>query len=192
MQYLQTDEKEDLISSLKLVQVSADLCQGDVQFWKWVLVGTHSSLQAAIVFHLGFGNDLLVAKPAHAKKWLAAYRGGNDYPDMHMDYFLELFDKAKTQAILGNRLRSTESQDKSVERLLAFRNEFVHFMPKGWSIELAGLPEICIDALRLIEDLAANALSYRWEDEDQAARFSELLSCCFTSLSRLQAQYNAA
>jgi len=176
--YLRTDEREDLLSSLKLVHVSAHECRSDVQFWKWVLVGTHSTLQAALVFHLSHGNSLLVAKPAHVKKWLQAYRSGSDYPDMHMDFFLELYERAKSVEVLGFRLVTDRTQDKSVEWLLEFRNEFIHFMPKAWSIELAGLPEICLDSLEVVRALAQGPIRTRWESDAQAERFAYAFNLC--------------
>ena len=187
--YLRTDEREDLISSLKLVRLSAQQCIDDLHYWKWILVGTHSSLQAAIVFHLSFGNDLLVAKPAHARKWLDAYRGDGDYPDMHMDYFMDLYKKAKSEDVLGFCLKTTESHDFSVERLLRLRNEFIHFMPKGWSIELAGLPGICIDSLNVIAAIAQGPIQMRWDDDSQAARFSGVLAECIDLLGKLRDAY---
>jgi hypothetical protein len=190
--YLRTDEREDLISSLKLVRLSVQQCADDLQYWKWALIGAHSSLQAAIVFHLSFGSDLLVAKPEHAKKWLEAYRENADYPDMHMDYFMELYRKAKAEDVLGFRLLATESQDANVKRLLGFRNDFIHFMPKGWSIELAGLPAICIDSLNIVAALAQGPIQMRWDDDSQKARFSAVLAESIELLEKLGDLYDDA
>ena len=188
---MRTDEREDLLSSLQLVRVSARECRNDVQFWKWMLVGSHSSLQAAIVFHLSFGNDLLVAKPAHAKKWLEAHRSGGDYPDMHMDFFLDLYEKAKSHEVLGFRLITEVAQDESVKRLLELRNDFVHFMPKGWSIELAMLPGVCLHSLEVVAAIAQGPIQMRWETDAQAARFESVLAECRNLLRAFQADYDA-
>ena len=190
-QYLRTDERDDLLASLKLVCVSARECQRDIQFWKWILVGTHSSLQAAIVFHLSFGNNLLVAKPKYAKKWLEAHRTEGNYPNMQMDFFLELYEKAKAQEVLGFRLATQASQDESVEMLVTLRNEFVHFMPKGWAIELAGLPGICLNALGVIELLLRGPMQKRWENEAQTANVQGLLAECRVLIQERHMAYQA-
>jgi hypothetical protein len=39
---------------------------------------------------------------------------------------------------------ASESHDKSVRKLNSFRNDFIHFVPKGWTLELTGLPRICL------------------------------------------------
>jgi hypothetical protein len=49
--------------------------------------------------------------------------------------------------------KGTIQQLKQIRRLhQEFRNDFAHFVPKGWSIELAGLPAIIETALKLIEE----------------------------------------
>lgn len=45
------------------------------------------------------------------------------------------------------------SQGESVKRLNRLRNEFIHFVPKGWSLEISGLPQIFFDCLNIIEFL---------------------------------------
>ena len=190
--YLRTDEREDLISSLKLVDLSCQQLAADLQYWKWTLVGVHSSLQAAMVFHLSFGNDLLVARPKDAERWLEAYHGDEDYPDMHMDYFMDLYSKTKSEEVLGFRITIDEHQDDSVRRLLNLRNDFIHFMPKGWSIQLAGLPRICLDALDVVSRIAQGPIQMRWGDDDQKARFQDLMVACSHQLATLKGRYEDA
>jgi hypothetical protein len=50
-----------------------------------------------------------------------------------------------------------------------FRNDFIHFSPKGWAIEKAGLPRIIGAALNAIEQLMgqANVLVHLEEDQQQ-------------------------
>ena len=40
-----------------------------------------------------------------------------------------------------------------MKNLNFIRNEFVHFTPKGWSLELSGAPRIAIDCLDVAEFL---------------------------------------
>jgi len=39
------------------------------------------------------------------------------------------------------------------DQLNNLRNEFIHFVPKGWSVELAGLPQICANCINVDEFL---------------------------------------
>ena len=45
---------------------------------------------------------------------------------------------------------------KDLNTLHGLRNDFAHFTPKGWSIELAGLPRIIGAALQLVQELMQN------------------------------------
>jgi hypothetical protein len=38
-------------------------------------------------------------------------------------------------------------------------------MPKGWSIALSEMPDICSDCLNIIKSLSEGPISMRWEDE---------------------------
>ena len=188
--WLRTDEREDIIASLRMLSSSCDQASTDLGAWKWIVTGTHSALQSAMAFHLGFGNDLLVARQKDAEAWLTAHENGTPYPDMMMDNFLSLYDKLKRYSILGYQFAPRGQQDDSVKGLNRVRNEFTHFMPKGWSIELSGMPAICLDCLAIIEELDDHAFPARWESDEQRGRGRTLLSECRSKLEALRDDYN--
>lgn len=187
--WLRTDEREDILASLRMVNRSCDASIDDLSAWKWIVNGTHSTLQGAMAWHLGFGNDLLVASPEDAATWLDAHENGAPYPEMMMDDFLSLYKKFKTHDILGYRFRPNGTQGGNIRRLNRFRNQFVHFMPQGWSIELSDMPAICVDCLGIVAHVAEHSLCTRWESEDQQQSFVEVLRQCQSKLSALHDAY---
>jgi len=58
-------------------------------------------------------------------------------------------------AIYNNsqELNATEEEDKSIVMLNNYRNNFVHFIPKSWSIEISGLPNLVRQCLGIINFL---------------------------------------
>lgn len=58
--WMSTDEREDILSSLKLFISSQRNVTEDDSYWKWSVISLHSAVQSAMAFHLSFGNDLLV------------------------------------------------------------------------------------------------------------------------------------
>jgi hypothetical protein len=136
-----------------------------------------------------FGNDLLVASPESAAAWLDAHENGAPYPDTMMDDFLSLYKKLKKHELLGFRFKPNGTQGGNVRRLNRFRNQFVHFMPQGWSIELSGMPQICCDCLEVVAQLGEYGLCTRWESDEQREAFAEVLEQCQTKLSALHAAY---
>lgn len=174
--WLRTDEREDAIASLKLYVDALSKVRADIVYWKWAIVSLHSAVQSLMAFHLGFGNDLLVMTQEDAEAWLEAHESGAAYPETKMDSFLNLYKKIKKHDVLGYKFSPSGQQGASIKRLNWFRNEFVHFMPKGWSIEMSGMPGICLDNLNIMKSLNDGPVSMRWEDEEQAKVFSRSLS----------------
>lgn len=189
--WLHTDEREDILASLRMLSTACDLVQADISAWKWIVIGTHSALQSAIAFHLGFGNDLLVARQEDAAAWLAAHEDGSPYPDTMMDSFPNLYKKLKQVDVLGYRFTPKGTQGSSIKRLNQFRNEFVHFMPKGWSVELTGMPTICADCLDVIASIDQSSLRMRWDDQEQHDAFCEMLELCQSKLGAIRNSYSS-
>jgi len=62
------------------------------------------------------------------------------------------------------------THDDSFSRLNEYRNEFIHFTPKGWSLEMGGLPRVCLDALDLIQFFGWESSAVLWHKQVQLAR----------------------
>jgi hypothetical protein len=187
--WLRTDEREDLLASLRMLSLACDQVRADPAAWKWVVNITHNALQSAMAFHLSFGDDLLVAKPEDAQAWLQAHEDGTPYPEMMMDGFRSLYKKIKQHEIAGYRFVPQGTQGGSVRRLNLFRNEFTHFMPKGWSVELSGMPGICLDCIDIVRDINAKALPVRWNSDAQGEEAGVLLDQCHAKLAGLRDAY---
>ena len=127
-----------------MLAVALEQAEHDITAWKWVVIGTHSALQGAIACHLrGAGNRLLVAKRKDAETWIKALDQGTARPEMMMDWFPNLYDKLKDVAIDGFKFAPQGNQGGSITLINQYRNDFVHFMVDGLSIEVSGLPEMC-------------------------------------------------
>lgn len=73
-------------------------------------------------------------------------------PEPRLAEMTELYKRVKNTAYLPepHRLSTSLSMDKDVRKLNQLRNEFIHFTPKGFSLELSGMPRIvghCCDAI---------------------------------------------
>jgi hypothetical protein len=72
------------------------------------------------------------------------------HPSQYLDHFPALIKKFRKKY---TDCSITVEQLKDLKKLhQEFRNQFTHFAPMQWSIELAGLPRIAKAALDLIED----------------------------------------
>ena len=76
----------------------------------------------------------------------------------------------------GKPLILTENQKYSIKMLKkTLRNNFEHFKPKGWSIEVHGLPGIAIDILDIIRFLAVGTFRYQHLNQSQRRRIKSIV-----------------
>ena len=66
----------------------------------------------------------------------------------------------------------TSAEQISFDQLNAFRNDFTHFTPKGWSIETTGLPNIALDIIGVIEKISVDPWSFRHMEKNDFRRLS--------------------
>jgi hypothetical protein len=147
--YVHFDEIENTLASLEMMAILS--CEVNKKnrrvLWKWLIVGAHDAIQSAIVCAIadtaGGINILTKKSAAEMLEFLEGKR--KDYPLEFMAPFKTLLKKAG----------GSSKHAKDIRKLHATRNDFVHFTPKGWFIELAGLPRIVGAALQLVEELMA-------------------------------------
>jgi hypothetical protein len=168
--YLRTDEQDDAIRSLEWAARLSQSVATDRYLWKWILVALHNAAQGFMVLALWDGNGLRALRDNVAAKWLKAHRLGAPYPVEKLDEFLNLYAKVKTRRGSKAAFQPGANHDRSLRRLNAFRNEFIHFAPKGWSLELALLPPICRDTLDLIEFLGWKSSQVLWHKQTHVRR----------------------
>lgn len=194
--WLRTDETEEAISALEMIAESALALSADIYSWKWAIIAAHNALQGFMVLALRQGNGLLALKDKIAAQWLKAYREGGKYPIEKLDNFLNLYKKVKSDRMLcyGHSMKFTATSDhnRSVKKLNQLRNEFIHFVPKGWSLELTGLPEICLRCLEVIEFLGWESGNIIFYDEEQKSRAESALKTTKNVLTDIKKKYEEA
>lgn len=159
--WLRTNEREDAVRSLEWCAEIAKTVRADPHSWKWLLLSLHNAVQGYMVVALEKGNGLLALRPRVAEKWLAAFRGDGPYPVEKLDDFLPLYKKIKTAACFRQPFPATALHDQHLGKLHELRCQFIHFTPCGWSIELAGLPNI-VSAATDIADWCVNDSDTLW------------------------------
>ena len=191
--WLQTDEFQEAILSLQLTseQLSHLVTTGNLHYWTWVIVGLHNALQGFMVLALRGTNNINVLTEDCAKEWLAAYeRGDRRYPEQKLDNFLNLYKKVTSDRmrmyVNSQPLKPNGTQGKSVKKLNRFRNDLIHFVPKGWSIEVSGLPQIVDDCLNIISFLAFECGNVFWYEQELETLTRVLLERAKQKVSRIR------
>ena len=190
--YLRTDEQEEAVRSLEWAELQARTLAIDAYAWKWVLIALHNAMQGFMVLALWNGNGLLALRPKVAKKWLEDYETGGQFPAEKLDEFLNLYLKIKDpenfHTLGAGPFVPTSTHDQSMNYLNEFRNMFTHFTPKGWSLELAGLPRICLDTLEIMNFLGLQTTAVLWYKPTRRTRADRALKRMTKTLLKLSAQ----
>lgn len=194
--WIRTDERNELISSLKMVCESVSKVDHDIEYWKWAVIALHNSLQGSMVMSLRAGNDFRIMPEKLAEKCLKAYRENRPWPKVKMDNFPNLYKKVKSIEHMhfltcSRELPEDQERDRAVEKILELRNIFMHFMPQGWSLEVSGLPNIFISLLNMENFLifeSGNVTIY--EDEDRT-QIRDAIDTALATCLKLKAEYES-
>ncbi len=132
-----------------LVRVYQFLTEVDKNYysWKWVMIALHGSI---------YGFAISACRGADSTSVIKTSKKGNEWL-INFDTALKRCQDSSWMkyAMSPKTLVLTVSQKESIRRMKdLFRNEFEHFKPKGWSIEIHGFPIITLDCLEVIRFLA--------------------------------------
>jgi len=168
---MRTDEEMEVADALCMASKLADGLDLDIRAWRWVIIAPHNAVQGFMVLSLRHGNGLAALSPKSYAEWMDAYEKGTPRPGyVQLESYLNLYKKIKSKGYseLGGNKRFIPkgTQGKSIKQLKTLRNNFIHFTPKGWSLEIDGLPHICLDCTTLIEFLGWETQNIFWHDPD--------------------------
>ena len=216
MSFLRIDERSDVLTSLSACLVCLRHCEDDPGLWKWAILTLHS----AMVCHLSGTAQLGALSEKSASDWLdwherdrkgeirridcgtnelgiPRYRfaeGSGPPPERLADareLFKRLDDELKRiEPGAGGLVEITVSERASFQRLHGLRNNFSHFTPKGWSIEIDGLPSMFLNVLGIIEKIATDPWPFRHMDTGELTKRDELIRQLGAVLEEKKRQYN--
>ncbi len=191
--YLRTDEQVEAAAALETGGHAAARVALDVYDWRWVVLALHNALQGFMVIALRGSDGLAPLRDKIAAAWLKAYRSNQPPPNEELDSFLNLYSKIKgprmRQYIHSAIFQAKGSEDWSVRKLNVLRNQFVHFLPRSWSLEVSGLPRICLDCVDVIEFLGWKCGNVRWSESSVEQRAVAAVRELRAELSKLASKY---
>jgi len=194
--WLKTDEREETVSSLMMVRDASGNIINDTFQWKWIVIALHNALQGFMVSSLRNGNNFRVMPEKLASKCYEAHRANKPWPKERLDSFPNLYKKVKSDEYMkffihSKSLPETENNDGCINKLIELRNKFIHFVPQGWSLEVSGLPYICLTVLEMIRFLGWKSGNIFWHNvglKDQAER---ILNECEDNFRKIKAVYES-
>ncbi|WP_234902507.1 hypothetical protein [Agrobacterium larrymoorei] len=152
--WIQTSETEDVAGSIRHAIRAAQFVAEDPLAWKWVVLALHSALQGACVCHLTTtATPLGAVTKRNALEWHAYFENSVTDPkvkppDIYLMALPDLLLAVRKPYSAGDRSNAAgivinQTELRWLRRFhVDIRNQFVHFAPMGWSIDMSGIPEI--------------------------------------------------
>lgn len=180
--YLRFDERTDVLASLSVCLMCLRNVGGEFSLWKWAILSLHNALQGAMVCHLSGTANIGALSYKSATEYLEWFKGErkDNPPKERLAYPNMLFkrlsnENKRYEGGAGAVLKITDSQKDSFRRLHNFRNDFSHFTPKLWSVELTGLPGIFMNMIEVIEIISNDEWPFRHMNDNDKLRLRNLL-----------------
>jgi hypothetical protein len=176
--WIRTDEAEDVAGSIRHALRCAGFVSQDEQAWKWVALSLHSALQGACVCHLTTSFSPVGAVTSrNAAEWIAfadqsRVNPETECPRTELMPLPDLLKAVRKPHSAGDRTNKNgiaigEGELDWLKRFhKGVRNQFIHFAPMGWSLEVSGIPEIGVLIARIIGDILSEGYGFRHQDRD--------------------------
>ncbi len=191
--YLRTDEEAEAANAMQMAARFSNELERNPRLWRWVIIALHNAAQGVMVLSLRHGNGLLALTDECLRQWMKAHEDGTPYPEERLDTYLNLYKKVKrieTGQTGGNqRFVAKGAEDRHIKRLNSLRNEFIHFTPKNWSLEVDGLPQICRDASKLISFLGWETHNVLWRSDQSKAEAMASHAQFINAMQRIEQCY---
>ena len=142
--------------------------ENDHRAWKWVIIALHGAL---------YGFAICVCQGSTPNNVTTETKRGDK-----LIGFCEAIERCQKLTKLprlatARALVLTDDQRQSMEFLTKeLRNNFEHYIPRFWSIELHGMPKIAIDVLDVLRFLALDSGTLLCLNEKERNTVEELIA----------------
>jgi hypothetical protein len=189
--WLETDESEEAIAALEFLAELASTLRSNIRRWKWVIIVTHNAVQCFMVIALRQSDGRGPIRDDIMAKIIQAQAKDEVPPTEKLDDFMELYKKIKTPSRMqkygqSKHFTSTKDQDRAIKMLHDLRNEFLHFTPKGWSLEVSGGPHLCLQCLEIIHFLVHDSGTIWFGSEAKSKRCTSAMAAVTQQFRNIQ------
>lgn len=171
--------------------------------WKWAIIALHNALQGAMVCHLSGSTNLGALDAKNSIDIYARIQidwvGDPKISDPKLASIGVLFERVTTgqqtdkNGHLVDWLKdarqspiSVDATTKDAFKLITdLRNGFVHFTPKGWSIEIAGLSSAFASLAGFIQKIRNNGYAFRHLSSEQTTDLDAYLNELSAEITRM-------
>lgn len=181
--WIRTDEADDTAGSVRHALRCFDDIGSDPQAWKWLALAVHSALQGACVCHLVTTASPVGAVDAKNAAELLQYIEDSRTdpnakpPRARLMAFPDLLKAVRKPHSAGDRSNAIGIQINDSELAwlcrfhLSVRNQFTHFEPVGWSLEVSGILAVAALTARILSEIADVGWAFRHKEHEWREAF---------------------
>jgi hypothetical protein len=176
VQWFRTDEKKEAFEALKFANNLVDEVKADPYYWKWVIIAVHGAMQATLVLALTGSTQLRVLSEKSKKEVAEREEGVRKLADF-MDLYRMVKRKGDMEIFVHSKpLQASNEMDRDVAWVHEMRNNFMHFLPSGWSIPIEPLPLALGNCVSIISFLAFESGNVFWYEKPTIDEVTAVLS----------------
>lgn len=185
--YFRVNEISEPLNAIVMAKEFLEHTEQDTYYLKWTVIAIHNALQGFMVLTLMGTSSLSIII------WKEEYHGKTPYevlndPDKRLIGFSELFKRIKSKEYMQNNefKGTTHSINNSIKELNRIRNQFIHYLPLGWSIGIQGIARILLDSLLVISFLTKDCPeATRYYNKAEMLTIEESIAACNSILTSI-------
>jgi len=171
------DEEENALDSLERAAEFLERRAELATWFKWTVLGLHHALYGFLICAIkGTDPDRVTDKRGRLISLWEALKRAQDHSWTHP----------------GKTLVLSQDEKKAIEKIAdSFRNEFQHFVPKGWSIFTRGSGDIFKHVARVIEFIVFESGNLNWfsgAEEDYVGHCDRQQERVRAAIARIRAE----
>lgn len=180
IEFVSYDEEANALDYLNKLHFFITNSRTDKSYWKWSILAMHAVLYAFTVISLTHTDGRFFITKAKNKNAKKKPLSDTDRDEVHLINLLEAIDycqdTSKTNFLGNEQIILSENELKSIKQINYIRNEFQHYIPKLWDIEIKFLRKLLFDGLGIckkIIDANKNPTQLSIENKRQAESLIE-------------------
>lgn len=192
--WFETSEQQDVLHSLRHAALCVGLASASPENWKWAIIAFHSALQGALACQLSGTMQIGALKADDALKWLEYLQHDRapelPEPETRLAPIGVLFQRVTTGCEETKKRRPVEwvkdannpiipvdaATRNAFEKLVGLRNDFAHFTPRGWAIEVSGLAMLISRLAQFINEIVIGDWAFRRLRTEEQAEMRSILT----------------
>jgi hypothetical protein len=195
-------ENTEPINALKTMKVFFDRLEEDLYNWKWIIIAAHNCMQNFMVSSLRSSNNLNILEDKSSKDWFDEFAKRMESniedwksPREKLDYFLNLYEKIKSDNMLmltiSKKLVADKNQDEAMKWLNWHRNNFTHFVPSAFVLNVVDFPKRMLLIMDIIKFLVSENGNILWVNTGDKIFSQELINELIENFNRLNQKYTS-